>query len=342
MRIAFFGCPLAFSDRNGATAYFRGVLRALAGRGHAITVFTPHERRARRDLADRGWAKLVAYAPDERRKAIRRARHADVVVNASRPGETDLDEIVLEVDGGLKVFWDVDAAATPRAMTEYVQALLPSYDLVLVRGGGERVRDAYCGAGARDCLPVYDAFDREEHRPVRPLARYDADLTLVADRQPDLEPQVAEFLFSPARRLPEHDFLLAGAGWDDVPGNVTCIHHVPAEDRDAVLCSALAVLAVTSAEAAAVGWSPPSSVLDAAGVGACVITNAWEGVEEFLEPGVEVLVAREGAEVAQHLLELTPMRARAIGAAAREHILESHTYDERAAEVERVLDRVHA
>jgi spore maturation protein CgeB len=83
-------------------------------------------------------------------------------------------------------------------------------------------------------------------------------------------------------------------------------------------------------------------VFEAAGAGACLITDAWEGIEDFLEPEQEVLVAADGAEVAQHLLELTPERAAAIGAAARARMLEQHTYDRRAALVERVLERVHA
>src|SRR5206468_973391 len=78
------------------------------------------------------------------------------------------------------------------------------------------------------------------------------------------------------------------------------------------------------------GWSPPTRVFEAAGAGACLITDAWEGIEEFLEPEQEVLVAHDGADVARHLLELTPERARAIGAAARERLLEQHTYDRRA------------
>jgi spore maturation protein CgeB len=68
-----------------------------------------------------------------------------------------------------------------------------------------------------------------------------------------------------------------------------------------------------------------------------LITDAWEGVELFLEPGREVLVARDGAEVAAHLDSLSPERARALGHAARQRVLAAHTYARRCLQLESVL-----
>ena len=87
--------------------------------------------------------------------------------------------------------------------------------------------------------------------------------------------------------------------------------------HNAFNCSALAVLNVARDSMAEIGFSPATRVFEAAGAGACLITDAWEGIELFLEPGEEVLVARDGADVAAHLAALTPERARAIGARAR-------------------------
>jgi spore maturation protein CgeB len=78
-------------------------------------------------------------------------------------------------------------------------------------------------------------------------------------------------------------------------------------------------------------------VFEAAGAGACLITDEWEGIELFLEPGEEVLVARDGQDVADLLHQLTPERARAIGKAALARVLSQHTYDRRGAEVDGVL-----
>ncbi|MDP9095506.1 MAG: glycosyltransferase, partial [Pseudomonadota bacterium] len=60
-------------------------------------------------------------------------------------------------------------------------------------------------------------------------------------------------------------------------------------------------------------------------------------IELFLEPETEVLVARDGQDVADHLLRLTPERARAIGLAARRRVMADHTYAQRAVVVDALL-----
>jgi spore maturation protein CgeB len=97
------------------------------------------------------------------------------------------------------------------------------------------------------------------------------------------------------------------------------------------------VLNVTRDSMVENGFSPATRVFEAAGAGACLISDAWEGIEEFLAPGEEVIVCASGAEVVDALRELDPATARAIGARARERILREHTYGHRAREVEEVL-----
>ena len=88
-------------------------------------------------------------------------------------------------------------------------------------------------------------------------------------------------------------------------------------------------------------FSPATRVFEAAGGAACIITDAWNGIEMFLEPGTEVLVARNGEEVAEHLRTLRPARAGRLGQAARRRVLAEHTYAQRAAQLESLLgDRV--
>jgi spore maturation protein CgeB len=348
VNIAFFGSSLVSSYWNGAATYYRGIVRALHARGHGVTFYEPdaYDRQAHRDIADPPWAEVVVYDPAEWRNALAAARGADVVVKASGVGvcDAELEEGVLDAGAGVTVFWDVDAAATLATMSDRFRALVPEYDLVLTYGGGDPVCARYREAGARECVPVYNALDPRSHHPVDPDERFAADLTLVANRLPDREGRVEEFFARAAELLPDRDFLLGGAGWDDkpLPPTVRLLGHVGTADHNVVNCSALAVLNVTRDDMAANGWSPPTRVFEAAGAAACLITDAWEGIEDFLEPEQEVLVAHDTADVVQHLRELTPERARTIGAAARERVLEQHTYDRRAELVERGLTRVHA
>jgi spore maturation protein CgeB len=251
---------------------------------------------------------------------------------------------VLELGAGVTVFWDVDAAATLASADAEFQALVPEYDLVLTYGGGDPVCRRYRQLGARDCVPVYNALDPATHHPVPPSTRFEADLTLIANRLPDREERVEEFFLAPAARLPERGFLLGGSGWEDkaLPRNVRRLGHVGTADHNILNCSALAVLNVTRDDMAANGWSPPTRLFEAAGAGACLVTDAWLGIGSFLEPDREVLVADRAADVVTHLVELTRERAREIGAAARERLLDEHTYAQRAVLVESVLERVHA
>ena len=222
--------------------------------------------------------------------------------------------------------------------------MLPGLDYVLTYGGGPPVVAGYQGMGASRCVPVYNALDPTTHYPVAANARFDADLSLLANRLPDREARIERFFLAAAELSPERRFLLGGSGWDDKPmaPNVTRIGHVGTADHNALNCSALAVLNVARDSMAENGFSPATRVFEAAGAGACLITDAWEGIELFLKPGEEILVAHDGREVAQHLGSLTRERAAAIGAAARQRILADHTYARRAVEVDTLLRRALA
>ena len=351
MRVAFYGSSLVSSYWNGAATYYRGLLGALARLGHEITFYEPDafDRQRHRDIPPPDWARSVVYAatPDALRTVLAEAAAADVVVKASGVGVFD-DELLLGIvaharPGAIRIFMDVDAPATlaeVRADPAHpLRLVLAQLDLVLTYGGGPPVVDAYTALGARRCVPIYNALDPATHHPVPPDPRFAADLAFLANRLPDREARVETFFLDAAARCPERAFLLGGNGWHDkaMPANVRAVGHVGTADHNAFNCSALASLNVARDSMAAVGFSPATRVFEAAGAEACLITDAWEGIELFLEPGREVLVARDGADVAEHLRALTPERARAIGAAARARVLAAHTYDRRAVIVDGLL-----
>ncbi|WP_207458451.1 glycosyltransferase [Azospirillum sp. SYSU D00513] len=350
--IAFYGSSLVSAYWNGAATYYRGIIRALAARGHRVTFYEPdaYERQKHRDIADPPWAKVVVYPATQEglNRALEMGRGSDVVVKASGVGvfDDELAEGVLSIrrPGGLAIYWDVDAPATLAELDANPSAVLrrviPDYDMVLTYGGGPPVVDAFTALGARMCVPVYNALDPDTHHPVPYDERFDTDLTFLGNRLPDREERVEQFFLDAASRLPDRRFLLAGNGWHDkagVPANVRTIGHVYTADHNALNCSGLAVLNISRESMARMGYSPATRVFEAAGAGACLITDHWVGIEMFLEPDVEVLVARDGAEVAEHVASLTKERARDIGQAALKRVLADHTYDSRAVLVEKLL-----
>lgn len=352
MKIAFFGSSLVSCYWNGAATYYRGLLRALARRGHRIRFYEPDafDRQQHRDMPDPPWADVRVYPATEAAalECLDQARWADLVVKASGVGVFDqlLEREVLALQGPARevVYWDVDAPATLERLaadpSDPFRPLIPRYDLIFTYGGGAPVVAAYRGLGAQDCVPIYNALDPETHYPEPASARFEATLGFLGNRMPDRERRVREFFFHATEALPRERFLLGGSGWDEVVSeypNLNYLGHVGTRDHNAFNCSVRAVLNVNRESMARFGYSPPTRIFEAAGAGACVITDLWPGVEQFLAPDQEILTARDGAGVAAHLEALDPGRARRIGTAARQRILAEHTYHRRAAQVEAAL-----
>jgi spore maturation protein CgeB len=351
MKIAMYGSSLLSSYWNGAATYYRGILRALAPLGHDITFFEPDafDRQSHRDIDPPPWCRVVVYRATEDgiREVLAQAGQVDVVIKASGVGVFDdalLDGILTHAaPAALRLFWDVDAPATLAEIAgnpgDALRRALPHLDLVLTYGGGDPVVSAYRGLGARDCVPVYNALDPTTHHPVPPQHRFVADLTFLGNRLPDREQRVEAFFLDAAARLPQRRFLFGGSGWDDksCPANVTKLGHVPTSAHNALNVSARAVLNISRDSMASIGFSPATRVFEAAGAGACLLTDAWEGIALFLTPDKEVLVARDGIDVAEAVRTLTAERASEIGQAALRRVLAEHTYDRRAASLHRVL-----
>jgi spore maturation protein CgeB len=354
MRIAFFGSSILSSYWNGAATYYRGLLRGLAGLGYDITFYEPdaYGRQQNRDIDALPGVQSVIYdgvdiAALER--CVADSMSADVIVKASGVGVFDeiLERRIARLsDRMISIFWDVDAPATLDRVhsnaDDPFRADIPCYDAVFTYGGGDRVVQAYRALDARACIPIYNAVDTQTHFPVPGERDLECDLAFQGNRLPDREKRVDEFFFKAAGLLPAKTFLLGGSGWGDKPrsGNVNYIGHVGTDRHNAFNSSAQFVLNINRDSMVNYGFSPPTRVFEAAAVGACLISDAWEGIEMFLQPGREILVARDGNEVAEIVETVSPEAAREIGQAARKRILAEHTYRHRALQVHAALEQL--
>ena len=352
MKIAFFGSSLLSAYWNGAATYYRGIIRALHARGHRVTFYEPdaYDRQQHRDIEPPPWAKCVVYEATEESalRHVQSARSADLVVKASGVGVFDalLERAVLDLrsEQTIVAFWDVDAPATLERLkanhADPFRALIPRYDLILTYGGGARVVNAYRELGARECRPIYNALDPDIHHPVPPRREYRSDLSFLGNRLPDRERRVEDFFIAAAKTRPNFSFLLGGNGWHDkgVPINVRLAGHVFTGDHNAFNCSARMTLNISRESMARFGFSPATRVFEAAGAGACVITDFWEGIDEFFEPRREILVAHNADEVALLLDTISPEQARDIGRSALSRALGEHTYAHRGDEFEKLFE----
>lgn len=349
LRIAFFGSSLASASSNRAATYYRAIIRALYERGHRITVYEPEAfgQQTHRDIDDPEWARVIVYPAHDQDsvcRALDQARGSDLVIKASGIGVFD-DLLEREIANmkrpdTLVAFWDADTHATLNRVEQNpgdpFASLIPRYDMILTYGGGDPVVSTYTALGACHCVPVYNALNPTTHYTVPPDTRFAADLSFLGNRLPDREARVEEFFLGSATALPQARFLLAGNGWDQkgTPPNVRYVGYVDARDHNAFNCTPLAVLNITRESMVRCGYSPTTRIFEAAGAGACLISDEWVGLDLFLEPGKEVLVARDGREVAEQLRRLTPDRARTIGHSALKRVLAEHTYAHRAAQLE--------
>jgi spore maturation protein CgeB len=351
MKIFVFGSSITSSYWNGAATYYRGIYKQLHALGHQITFAEPdaYGRQQKRDAGDFSYVNSIVYRDaDDIPALLAQAAKCDLVIKHSGVGVFDelLEERVLDCRSeNTKIsFWDVDAPATLARVegnqADPFRALLPEYDFIFTYGGGPPVVEHYTRLGAANCHPIYNALDPETHHSVPPDPGLACDLLFVGHRLPDRERRVEDFFLRAAELAPEFRFALGGEGWNGkrMPANVRWIGHVGTGDHNRVNCSARMVLNINRDSMAGVGFSPPTRVFEAAGAGACMITDRWTGIETFFAPEKEILVAGSAEEIVHYLRTISAADARQIGVKMRERALRDHTYALRAKEFDTIVE----
>lgn len=350
MKIVIFGLTVSSSWGNGHATLWRGLCRALAGRGHEIVFFerdTPYYAQ-NRDLHELPGGKLVLFADwaTIRRRAADEVADADVaLVSSYCPDALDATELVLDARRALRVFYDLDTPVTLSRMargevTGYIGPRgLADFDLVLSYTGGVALDELRTRLGARRVAPLYGHVDPATHRPAQPLERFRADLSYLGTYAADRQAALVELFVEPARARPERRFLIGGAQYpQDFPWtrNTYFVRHLPPEDHPAFFSSGRLTLNVTREAMAAMGWCPSGRLFEAAACGVPILSDSWEGLGAFFTPGHEILTADTTAG-ALAAIDLGDADLDRIARAARERVLAEHTSDRRAADLEELL-----
>lgn len=350
MKIFVFGSSITSSYWNGAATYYRGIYKELHALGHEIVFAEPdaYGRQQKRDIDDVPYVTSIIYKDaSEIPGLLQAASQCDLIIKHSGVGMFDdlLEAGVLEycTGRGKVAFWDVDAPATLARVEnnpdDPFKPLIPKYDFIFIYGGGPPAVQRYTGLGAVNCHIINNALDPATHHPVPPSMDMSCDLVFVGNRMPDRERRVEEFFFTAAELAPDCRFILGGEGWagKPLPPNVRWIGHVGTNDHNRINCSARLVLNINRDSMAAVGFSPPTRVFEAAGAGACLITDYWRGIETYFEPEKEILVANNAKELASYLRNIPAERAKEIGDKMRMRALREHTYALRAQQFESIV-----
>lgn len=355
MKIAIFGLSISSSWGNGHATLWRGLCAALARKGHTVLFFERDVSyyAAHRDYVDLpGKGQLILYEDwaDVAPAARRALRDADVgMVTSYCPDGIAASDLVLDSAVPIRAFYDLDTPVTLDRLRSglpigYIgRRGLRDFDLVLSYTGGRALEELKTQLGARNVAPLYGSVDPSVHRPAPANENYRADLSYMGTHAPDRAAAVGNLFIEPARRLPACKFLLGGAQYDAsfpwLP-NIFFAGHVPSADHPAFYRSSRVTLNVTRGPMAAMGYCPSGRLFEATACGAAVLSDAWEGLDDFFEPGSEILLAKETADVLS-ALERSPEELANIARAGRERTLADHTADARARELEAIFDMAY-
>jgi spore maturation protein CgeB len=351
VKLVVFGLAVSSSWGNGHATGWRGLIRALAKLGHHVVFFERDQPfyAAHRDLGELPNAELILYPnwEDVRDTARRRLAEADVaMVTSFCPDAIQAAEEVLGSSARIRCFYDLDTGATlevlgaGRAAAYIPERGLSDFDLVLSSTGGMALSQLKARLGARHVAPLYPSVDPEIHHPSQPEERFHSALSFLGTYSAGRQEMLDALFLEPARRRGDLRFVVARPQYPrEFPKleNVVFIPHVPPAEHAKFYCSSKLTLNVTRKTIAAMGYCPSARLFEAAACGAPTVSDEWEGLDYFFEPGEEILVARTTGHV-MDALEMGEEELARMARAARERALASHTASHRAAELENILE----
>jgi len=354
MKLVIFGLTISSSWGNGHATIWRGLLNELITRGHDIVFFERDVAyyAAHRDLVELPGGLLVLYREWEQiaSMARRELSAADAaIVSSYCPDGLVATELVCE-SSALRVFYDLDTPVTlsrfraGESLSYLGERGLVDFDLVLSFTGGGALQALEAELGATQVAPLYGSVDPQTHRSVAPNERFRASLSYLGTFASDRQESLSDLFVQPARAMPDQRFVIGGAQYpQDFPWspNIFFVRHLAPADHPAFFCSSRLTLNVTRRIMREMGWCPSGRLFEASGCGVPIISDQWEGLDQFFKPEHEILIARESNDVIA-ALQRDDEELRQIASAARERVLARHTARHRAEELEELLANARA
>ncbi|HET8553979.1 MAG TPA: glycosyltransferase [Rhodanobacteraceae bacterium] len=344
MNIVILGLSITSSWGNGHATTYRALVHELDAQGHAVTFLECDAPwyAVHRDLPQPPWCKTHVYdgLGQLQRDFARTVANADaVIVGSFVPDGIAVGEWVQATARGVTAFYDIDTPATlaalERGQCDYLDArLIPGYDVYLSFTGGPTLEHLERTWGAPRARPLYCSFDPRHYFPEPACDTW--DLGYLGTYSDDRQPRVDSLLLEPARQLRDRHFIVAGAMYpSDMawPPNVEYRHHIPPHLHRDFYTRQRFTLNVTRDDMRAAGWSPSVRLFEAAACATPIISDTWPGIEELFEPGREILLAEDTADVMAYLTHMPHEERHAIGRRARERVMAEHTAAHRATQL---------
>jgi spore maturation protein CgeB len=342
VNITIFGLTISSSWGNGHATPYRAIIRALHRLGHRVSFFERDVEyyARRRDLTGCGYCELALYSSWEeiRARAIRQAADSDAVVVASYcPDGARITDELLQLSRPLRVFYDLDTPITLQALgasdLPYLRRnQIPGFELYLSFTGGGILGELEQNWGARRARPLYGCVDPEVHGRVPAREDFRCALSYMGTYAADRQQKVDRLFLEPVRRRSEAVFVLAGSMYPrdwNWPANLRRIEHVAPSQHPALYSSSRLALNITREGMARYGYCPSGRFFEAAACGTPVVSDTWEGLENFFTPGEELFVAASSEDVLS-ALDCGDDELSRVAGRARQRTLDEHTGQRRA------------
>jgi spore maturation protein CgeB len=355
LKISIFGLTLSSSWGNGHATPYRAIVRALAGMGHSVTFYEKdvHYYAAHRDLPQPDFCELVLYDnwANVRRSALECAAESDVVMTASYcPDGSQIADEVLEQNGPVKIFYDLDTPITLAKLgsgekVEYIRSeQLREFDLVLSWTGGSALEELRERLSVRMARPLFGCVDPDVYKREVPRDEFKCALSYMGTYATDRQDKLDQLFLEPSRNRSELTFLLAGSlypwtwQWGD---NVKKLDHVRPSDHPALYSSSKCTLNITRAEMAESGFCPSGRFFEAAACGTPIISDWFEGLDHFFTEGEEIFISRSARDTLM-ALDSPLDQLQTMASRARERTLDENTGRHRAEQLLQYCDEARA
>jgi spore maturation protein CgeB len=212
---------------------------------------------------------------------------------------------------------------------------------VLSYTGGTALTALRQRLGAKWVAPLYGSVDPDRYRPAAAPDRGRAALSYLGTYADDRQDALNAFFIEPARQRPEAHFIIGGAQYSaDFPWaeNIFFFRHLASSQHSEFYASARLTLNVTRRAMASFDWCASGRLFEAGAYAAPIISDWWEGLDEFFVPDREILIARTTDDVLA-ALDRSNAELTAIGTAGLERTRAAHTAEHRAIELETLLSQ---
>ena len=196
--------------------------------------------------------------------------------------------------------------------------------------------------GAKNVHPLYYGIDPDLVAPIK--IEKDIDISFFGYGSDFREEWMEKLITIPSREMPGASFVVAGGGFRVDLGNARMIGDLSYSQWRQLCCRSKINLNITRWSHTDVYASSTSRPFELAAFGSCIVSQPYNGIEEWFEIGKEMVVVNsveEAIETYKRLLNDETKREE-MGKRARERVLREHTSKHRAAELVGIIKKIKA